>query len=696
MNPSIVFFRYDSYSYIDAFFKMHEEKLLCSVSIYNNNRCLNQLFNVNYPLLITFGNSFDEYTKDVYDILPSRMNFRWIHLTVINSIEQFNTSVQYCYMHNIVKQAWLRPIFSIFTTCYNSFEKIKRAYHSVKGQVYKDWEWVILDDSPDDTHFSFLKDLFRGDNRVRLYKRSENSGIIGNVKNEVVSLCRGDYVLELDHDDEITPNCLKDAVCVFEKDPEVGFVYMNFSNVYENGHNFNYGNCYALGYCGYYMEKYKDTWIYVSSSANINNVTLSHIVGVPNHPRIWRKDVLMEMGNYNEFLPVSDDYELLLRTAVYTKMVKIHQLGYIQYMNANKNNFSLIRNSEINRLCKHLTDHCFREYAIDENMREKNAFELYQDKPIWEIENYKPTYCNDIVNLHHTNQYCIIGIDTLYNHYSEIKELYQTNTNDFIVLDNIDVCLLCNMLDNLEFSRMKCYALPCSDEQMVNYFHFIYKSCDQVNIFERKKYMPTTLPVQHIHPSIKKITIITPSVRPENLHIIHKSIPWDYVHEWIIVYDGKKIKENPKLFSSDNITEYVYSGEGTCGNSQRNYALEHVKHHDTYLYFLDDDNLVHPELYSIVNNLEDNKIYTFNQERPSNVFPFTSYLRGNRIEVFHIDSAMFLIDYNLCKDVRWNTNCYHSDGLFIMECYSKHKDKWIYIDQTLAYYNKINIHLKCL
>lgn len=694
MNPVIVFFRYDSYSIIDSFFTINKEKLLCSVSIYNNNTCLNQLFNLNYHLLITFGNSSEEYIKDVYDILPSRINLRWIHLTTIDSVDQFNSSVQYCYMYNIVKQECLRPVFSIFTTCYNSFEKIKRAYDSVKGQIYKDWEWVIIDDSPEDTHFLFLKDLFQGDNRIRLYKRSENSGNIGNVKNEAVSLCRGNFVLELDHDDEITPDCLKDAVCVFNQDPEVGFIYMNFSNIYENGVNFNYGNHYALGYSGYYMEKYKNKWIYVSSSANINNVTLSHIVSVPNHPRIWKKDVLMQMGNYNECLPVSDDYELLLRTAVRTKMVKIHQLGYIQYMNSNENNFSLIRNSEINRLCKHLTSHCFREYAIDKNMKEKNAFELPQHKPIWEIDNYKPSYCNDVVNLHYTKQYCIIGIETLCHHYNEIKELYKTNTNDFIIIDKIDdVQLLCNMLDKLEFNRMKCYALPCSDEQLINYFHFIYKSCHQVHVFERRIYKPL---IYHPITTFKKITIITPSVRPENLHILNNSILWDYVHEWIIVYDGKKIKENPLLFSSDKISEYVYTGEGISGNSQRNYALDHVKNKNTYIYFLDDDNIIHPELYSIVNTLEDNKIYTFNQERPSDVFPFTSCLLGNRVEVFHIDSAMFLIDYNLCKDVRWNPNFYYSDGLFIMECYSKHKDKWIYINQTLAYYNKINMHLKCL
>ena len=684
MYPAIVFFRYDKYSYIDSFFET--KSLLCSVSIHNHNSCLNQLFNVNNPILITFGNSYEEYIQDVNAILPSRMNSRWIHLTSIDSIDQFNASVNYCFMKTIVKQTSIRPVFSIFTTCYNSYDKIKRAYSSLQEQEWKDWEWVILDDSPDEDHFKFLTNVLKEDNRIRLYKRSENSGNIGNVKNEAVSLCRGKYVLELDHDDEITSDCLLLSVQVFE-DEEIGFIYMNYSNIYENGNNFHYNNYFSLGYAGYYMEKYKGKWIYVASSPNINNVTLGHIVAVPNHPRIWRKEVLMKIGNYNEFLPVSDDYELLLRTATQTKMAKINCLGYIQYMNQNENNFSLIRNSEINRLCKHITTHCYSEYNIDEIMKENNAFELYSNKPIWELENYTPVYCNEIISLY-KKQYCIVGLETLYQQYGQLKELYLDKSNDFILLDNKhSIPLLCKILDKLEFSRMKCYMIECSDTQLINYFHFIYKSSDYT-LFEREKCMPS--PYTTIcNPIPKKITIITPSIRPENLLIIQQSILFEYVNEWIIVYDGNKIKENPNLFSSDKIKEYVYSGEGRSGNSQRNYALDQVQHSDTYIYFLDDDNLIHPELYSIVDTLEDNKIYTFNQERPPDVFPFTDNLKGNRIEVFNIDSAMYLVDYKLCKDIRWNPHQYYSDGLFIMDCYSRNKDKWIYINQTLAYYNKL-------
>ena len=44
-----------------------------------------------------------------------------------------------------------------------------------------------------------------------------------------------------------------------------------------------------------------------------------------------------------------------------------------------------------------------------------------------------------------------------------------------------------------------------------------------------------------------KLTIITPSYRINNLLQIKNSINFDFVDEWIIVYDGSKISENPNL-----------------------------------------------------------------------------------------------------------------------------------------------------
>ena len=46
--------------------------------------------------------------------------------------------------------------------------------------------------------------------------------------------------------------------------------------------------------------------------------------------------------------------------------------------------------------------------------------------------------------------------------------------------------------------------------------------------------------------------IITPSYRVKKLPKILKSINFNYISEWIIVYDGSKIDENFKQFNNHN------------------------------------------------------------------------------------------------------------------------------------------------
>ena len=495
--PFVILFRYDEHSRIDEIFDKNKDKLLCSVFIVNHKEALNKLFNCSYQILVTYGDE-TKMNHEVNSIIGDSMRKQWIHIKVNENneidIDNFNSMVNYCYMSIVTMPVEsVRPIFSIFTTCYKSYDKIKSAYDSVKLQTLKHWEWVILDDTSEYDHFIFLRELFKNDHRVRLYKRSDNSGNIGNVKNEAVSLCRGKYVIELDHDDEILQDVLLDAKNVFDKNDEIGFIYMDYINLHENKTNFRYGDFFGLGYAGYYRQKYNGMWVHVSSHGNINNITLSHIVSVPNHPRIWRKTTLLEIGNYSEYLPVSDDYELLIRTAVKTKIAKIHKLGYVQYMNDGGNNFSYIRNGEINRLRYHLTDHCYKKYNVQEMMKKLNAHEdeiyMKNHSQIWKRNEYNYKYCNKIINTNYKKQYCIIGLETLHCNLDEILQFYKDDKNDFIVLDNknsSDTDVMCNELDKLGLDKMKCYEMnDCNDAQLINYFNMIYKSCDDCKIYER-------------------------------------------------------------------------------------------------------------------------------------------------------------------------------------------------------------------
>jgi glycosyltransferase involved in cell wall biosynthesis len=485
--PNILFFRHESYSGIDTFLSVNEEKLNCTVNPTSNPDDVLKLFDSNYHILVTYGNSEKEYYSAMDKYMIQRFRLKWIHFDKID-IDTFNRGVNFCYIHNaLMPHEKTRPIFSAFTTCYNSYQKFLRPYTSLKAQTMGDWEWVVLDDSPDEKHFDFLKKVVGGDSRVRLYRRAANSGNIGNVKNEVASMCRGTYVLELDHDDEILPDCFKDAVRAFQTDPQVGFVYMDGAHLYENHTPHSYGDHFGLGYCGYYCQKFRGTWVNVISTPNINNISLSHIVALPNHPRIWKRSVLNEIGNYSEYLPICDDQELIMRTAIKTKMARVHKLAYIQYMNDGWNNFSLIRNSEINRLGpQFIVPQAYREYKIDERMKELDAFETpsgYAWAQTWKKENFEYKYCNSVLNFDFDKQYCILGYKALIDNIETIRGLYGNNRNDFFVLDNgMSKEELCAHLDRLGLDRMKCYALECTDDELRKYFMFVCKSTTEFEI----------------------------------------------------------------------------------------------------------------------------------------------------------------------------------------------------------------------
>jgi glycosyltransferase involved in cell wall biosynthesis len=497
--PYIIFYRFEKHSNIDNFFIENNEKLNCSLFFTSDKEDLKKMFDSNYQILITYGDDEAEYIPNVNSIIADRMHNRWIHFKEIPEINEFNRAVNYCYIHNCTfERELVRPIFSVFTPTYNSYHKIERAYNSLKAQTLKDWEFVIIDDSPDDDHFNFLRKLMINDSRVRLYRKSENNGNIGNVKNEAVGLCRGKYVLEFDHDDEILPFVLNDSAKYFDSNPDVGFIYMDCISLYENGNNHFFGDFICKGYGSYYCQKYNDKWVYVYNTPNINNITLSHLVCCPNHPRIWRKTALIEAGSYCEFLPICDDYEIILRTAITTKIAKIHKFGYIQYMNDNNNNFSLIRNGEINRIGPNYISPIFYErFKIQEHMKTLDAHEdedySHNCSKIWKRDDsYEHKYCNKVVNLDYDKQYCIVGLDSLSMNIEKIISLYENPRNDFFLIENkCHIGELQYILDRYGFSRFKCYTLiDETPEVLIKYFMIKYKSCENHEIINNYMYKP--------------------------------------------------------------------------------------------------------------------------------------------------------------------------------------------------------------
>ena len=105
------------------------------------------------------------------------------------------------------------------------------------------------------------------------------------------------------------------------------------------------------------------------------------------------------------------------------------------------------------------------------------------------------------------------------------------------------------------------------------------------------------------------------------------------------------------------------------GNPQRNYALTKITNPNTLFYYLDDDNILHPNLYKLLDNIrarDNDKICTFNQN---------NRIKSNNTNVGCIDTAMVIVPFNLCKNIKWKLNIYEAEGYYIKECYDNKKDK---------------------
>lgn len=500
MNVTVVLFVLPTYTCHIPFFQRCGFKLNVITTIKETQTLFNQHNNV----LVTIGESFTEYAiPNIKMFLLKWLHFHPARLTDTGDIER---RVLECFVVNMSKQIDMRPQVSAFTTSYKSAHKIYRPYLSLLNQTCPDWEWVVVDDSPGDENFRLLSSL--NDPRVRCYKRSFNSTYIGNVKNEAHSLCRGKYLIELDHDDELMPECCADTVKGFESDQQVGFIYMNFAELYEDWREFKYSDAWGWGHGSYYRQfvpcrivngikvldgervlvgntpemtdqdgntpemtglvtggEMTGHWQNVAITAPINNITVTDLACMPNHPRIWRKTVLDEIGGYCESCSDADDYEVLMRTFFATKMLRISKLAYLQYRNDGGNqSISRIRS------IRTIQDAVSRHYRpkIDEWFA--NRPKTWISGAVWNEKEYVDTHVNEIANFDSQEEIMIRSLDSLI---------------DLPIERRKDVIFLTNKEPGDVPKDIKYYYFPdYTDEQLELFFHRCYKTAKEWRVIK--------------------------------------------------------------------------------------------------------------------------------------------------------------------------------------------------------------------
>jgi len=177
------------------------------------------------------------------------------------------------------------------------------------------------------------------------------------------------------------------------------------------------------------------------------------------------------------------------------------------------------------------------------------------------------------------------------------------------------------------------------------------------------------------------LNIITPCSRPENLLTISKSIniPVEN-YRWIVVCDSEILPNNSLI--PENCEIYLHKNKNSVfGNAQRNYAMDMIT--QGYIYFNDDDTILHSDLWNNVQNINSDFI-VFYQAFKNNAIR----LKSNIISTGHIDSHNFIVNYNIAKDIRWVLDKYDADGIFATACYNKSL-LTTHIHKVLSVYNAL-------
>ena len=230
-------------------------------------------------------------------------------------------------------------LISVFTPT-NNTTWLPEAWESLKDQT-AEFEWVIGTNGGADAS------KIPHDPRVRVVSTGDWHGV-GDAKKKLCMASLGDVVLEFDHDDILAEGALALVAEAFQ-DPEVGFVFSDTAEWDDaTGEPFTYSEAY--GWTSYPCE-IRGRKLLATNSRPVNARNMCQILYAPNHLRAWRKSVYDSLGGHDTKLVVADDFDLMARTYLITKMKHIQKPLYGYRRRADGGNTWLKHNKEIQKLC---------------------------------------------------------------------------------------------------------------------------------------------------------------------------------------------------------------------------------------------------------------------------------------------------------------------------------------------------------
>jgi O-antigen biosynthesis protein len=215
------------------------------------------------------------------------------------------------------------PRVSVFTPSHRN-TYLDECLETLLAQTYREWEWVVL-----------LNGGARWrppieDPRVRVVVADDFGGI-GAVKRHACLIARGEFLVELDHDDLLATCALARVVEAFDDHPEAGLVFSHTAQILADGSRDGARFDEAHGWT--YRDSVVDGRDVLQTDAmHPSPHNMSYIWYAPNHVRAFRRTTYDAAGGYDADRAVLDDQDLMCRMYAQADCHLIDECLYLQRM----------------------------------------------------------------------------------------------------------------------------------------------------------------------------------------------------------------------------------------------------------------------------------------------------------------------------------------------------------------------------
>jgi O-antigen biosynthesis protein len=191
-----------------------------------------------------------------------------------------------------------QPRFSIVMPVHNTDPRwLRAAVESVRRQPYPHWELCLADDGSTRPETLQVLHELSNDSRIRLVRLPESGGISA-ASNAALGLASGDFVVLLDHDDEMAPQALFEIARRLNEVPHADVIYSDEDKLDASG-----TRCDPC---------FKPDW---SPELFLSYMYVCHLL-------VLRRSIVQAIGGFRSDYDGAQDYDLVLRAMQRTDRIE--------------------------------------------------------------------------------------------------------------------------------------------------------------------------------------------------------------------------------------------------------------------------------------------------------------------------------------------------------------------------------------